>query len=195
MRSGALDAIGGPAARAAIAAAPDGHLPAVRLQAVRSVGIRGDQAVARRRAPAAERPRSGREARGRHRRGQTGLRRRGPRRDAALGDGDTFAAWSIRHAIRRRQIWDKAMLVEALSDERRLESALRLTDEAWSIPVVQVLVEVDESRSPRRRSASASSPRWPVFIKPIPTGRATGSGPIRSPVLFQSRPRTGTRPA
>ena len=32
-------------------------------------------------------------------------------------------------------------LVEALLDERRLESALRLTDESWALPVVEALTE------------------------------------------------------
>ena len=59
----------------------------------------------------------------------------------ALGDSDAFAAWSVRQAIRRLDAWDKTELVEALLDERRLEPALRLTDEAWSIPVVAALAE------------------------------------------------------
>ncbi len=58
---------------------------------------------------------------------------------AALGDSDAVAAWSIRQAIRRLQAWDKPLLVEALRDERRLEPALRLTDQVWSIKVVEAL--------------------------------------------------------
>ncbi len=65
----------------------------------------------------------------------------GPALYAALGDADTFAAWSVRQAIRRLDAWDKQALVEALLDERRLESALRLTDEAWAVPVVAALTE------------------------------------------------------
>ena len=65
----------------------------------------------------------------------------GPALYAALGDADTFAAWSIRQAIRRLNAWNKQALVEALLDERRLESALRLTDEAWAVPVVAALTE------------------------------------------------------
>ena len=49
--------------------------------------------------------------------------------------------WSVRQAIRRLDLWDKNALVEALLDERRLESALRLTDEAWAVPVVDALAE------------------------------------------------------
>ena len=52
-----------------------------------------------------------------------------------------FAAWSVRQAIRRLDAWDKEALVAALLDERRLESALRLTDEAWAVPVVEALTE------------------------------------------------------
>ena len=59
----------------------------------------------------------------------------------ALGDSDAFAAWSVRQAIRRLEAWDKTELVDALLDERRLEPALRLTDEAWSITVVDALAE------------------------------------------------------
>ena len=65
----------------------------------------------------------------------------GPALYAALGDADAFAAWSVRQAIRRLDPWDKSALVEALLDERRLESALRLTDEAWAVPVVDALTE------------------------------------------------------
>ena len=57
------------------------------------------------------------------------------------GDSDPFAAWSVRQAIRRIGAWDKRALIEALLDERRLESALRLTDESWALPVVDALTE------------------------------------------------------
>ena len=60
---------------------------------------------------------------------------------AALGDSDVFAAWSIRQAIRALGAWELDLLIKALLDERRLEPALRLTDEAWSITVVGALEE------------------------------------------------------
>ena len=73
--------------------------------------------------------------------GKLGDRSAAPALYAALGDADTFASWSVRQAIRRLDAWDKNALVEALLDERRLEPALRLTDEAWALPVVEALTE------------------------------------------------------
>ena len=61
---------------------------------------------------------------------------------AALDESDRFAAWSVRGAIRRLEAWDKEALVAAMLDDRRAESALELTDEAWSVPVVEALTEV-----------------------------------------------------
>ena len=61
---------------------------------------------------------------------------------AALDESDRFAAWSIRRAIRRLGAWDQEALVAALLDDRRTEPALDLTDEAWSVPVVEALTEV-----------------------------------------------------
>ncbi len=60
---------------------------------------------------------------------------------AALGDADRFAAWSVRQSIRRLNAWDKSALVKALLDERRLEPALELTDEAWTQTVIIALSE------------------------------------------------------
>ena len=137
----ALDAIGGVDARRAIASTLTDPSPRVRLQAARSVGIRRDQAAlepllrllidrdaaVRREAAIAA--------------GRLGDVAAGPALYAALGDADTFVAWSIREAIRRLNAWDKQALVEALLDERRVESALRLTDEAWDVTVVLALTE------------------------------------------------------
>ncbi len=137
----ALDSIGGADARRAIGSMLADPSPRVRLQAVRSVGIRRDQAsleptlrlltdrdaAVRREAAIAA--------------GRLGDLRASPALYAGLGDADTFAAWSIRQAIRRLNAWNKQALVDALVDERRVESALRLTDEAWDVTVVAALTE------------------------------------------------------
>jgi putative heme-binding domain-containing protein len=136
-----LDAIGGDAARAAIGSTLADPSPRLRLQAARWAGIRGEKSVAkdllrllvdrdaavRREAAIAL--------------GKLGDLSAAPALYAALGDADQFAAWSVRQAIRRLAAWDKDALVDSLTDERRLEPALRLTDEAWTLPVVEALTE------------------------------------------------------
>jgi putative heme-binding domain-containing protein len=135
----ALDAIGGEPARKAIDSVLVDSNPELRIQAVRSAGIRADHAAL----PALvallvdRDPAVRREA-------AIALSKLGDRAAAsalykALGDSDTFAAWSVRQAIRRLEAWDKDALVEALQDDRRREAALRLTDEAWDLTVVEAL--------------------------------------------------------
>jgi HEAT repeat protein/glucose/arabinose dehydrogenase len=143
----ALDAIGGPEARKAIGGVMREPSARVRLQAARSAGIRRDTAVtvalvqglgdrdpAVRRESAIALGRLGDSA------ASSALYK-------ALGDSDVFASWSVRQAIRRLDAWDKAELVDALLDERRLEPALRLTDEAWSILVVDALADAFQRTS------------------------------------------------
>ncbi|HEX3450356.1 MAG TPA: HEAT repeat domain-containing protein, partial [Isosphaeraceae bacterium] len=137
----ALDAIGGDDARRAIGEVFADPSPRVRLQAARSAGIRGDRTVLRDliglladRNPAVRREAAIALGRLEDRSAAIPLY-------AALGDSDPFAAWSVRQAIRRIGAWDKSALIEALLDERRLESALRLTDESWALPVVDALIE------------------------------------------------------
>jgi putative heme-binding domain-containing protein len=135
----ALDAIGGDEARSAIGSSLMDPSPRMRLQAARWAGIRGERArvndlvrllvdrdaAVRREAAIAI--------------GKLGDRSAAPDLYKALGDADSFAAWSVRQAIRMLGAWDKNALVESLMDERRLEPALRLTDEAWALPVVEAL--------------------------------------------------------
>jgi putative heme-binding domain-containing protein len=137
----ALDAIGGDEARRAIGLMLLDAAPRVRVQAVRWAGIRreksalddlrrllGDRDAAVRREAAIAI-------------GRLGDQSAAPELYAALGDADRFVSWSVRQAIRRLDAWDKNALVAALLDERRRESALRLTDEAWALPVVEALVD------------------------------------------------------
>ena len=99
--------------------------------------------------------------------------------------------WSIRQAIRRSDAWDKDELIEALLDERRLEPALRLTDEAWSITVVAALVR---SVQPNRRLLRCAAGSWPTSracFTSIPIGTERGSAPTRSPARSRGRRKTG----
>ena len=135
----ALDAIGGDDARRAIGEVLADPSARVRLQAARSAGIRCDRTVLNEvcglladRDPAVRREAA-------IALGRLGDRAAAVRLYAALGDSDPFADWSVRQAIRRIGAWDKDALVEALLDERRLESGLRLTDESWELAVVEAL--------------------------------------------------------
>jgi putative heme-binding domain-containing protein len=137
----ALDAIGGADARQAIGAMLGDRSSRVRLQAARSVGIRRDRSFLEHLLPLL----SDRDAAVRREAaiafGRLNEKDAARALYARLGESDVFAAWSIRQAIRRSNAWDKQALVEALLDERRLESALWLADEAWAVPVVEALTE------------------------------------------------------
>jgi putative heme-binding domain-containing protein len=137
----ALDAIGGPEARRAIGSALSDLSAPVRLQAVRSSGLRRDRAVL----PALARLLKDRDAAIRREAaialGKLGDPEAAPALYAALDESDPFAAWSVRRAIRRLEAWDRSALVAALLDERRVESALTMTEDAWSVPVVEALTE------------------------------------------------------
>jgi len=135
----ALDAIGTAEARAAIRSVLSDPDSEVRLQSARSSGIRRDRAAlggltrllrdrdsaVRREAAIAL--------------GRLGDPAAGPSLMAALGDPDTFAAWSIRWATRTLHAWNEPALVAALVDPKRRDDALKLTDEAWELPVVNSL--------------------------------------------------------
>jgi putative heme-binding domain-containing protein len=137
----ALDAIGSPEARQAIVAVLSDSSAKVRLQAARSVGIRRDRAAL----SDLSRLLKDRDAAVRREAaiaiGKLGDVRAAPALYAALDESDRFAAWSVRGAIRRLEAWDKEALVSAMLDDRRAESALELTDEAWAIPVVEALTD------------------------------------------------------
>jgi putative heme-binding domain-containing protein len=150
----ALDAIGTEPARDAIRSVLSDDSAAIRIQAARSCGIRPDQAAL----AALVRLLPDRDA-GVRRETAIALGRLGDPKAtaplmAALGESDAFVAWSIRTALRRLQSWDRNQLVTALRDERRREAALKLTDEAWAVPVVEALavaIESSDSFAVRRK--------------------------------------------
>ena len=190
----ALDAIGGNEARRAIAAVMHDPSARVRLQAARSAGVRRDRDVtndlaqllhdrdgAVRREAAIALGRLGDVAAGSV-----------PELFKSLDDSDAFAGWSIRQAIRQLGAWDKDALIEALLDERRLEPALRLTDEAWSITVVAALSEA--LAEPRLlRSAAGSWPTSRASFASIPIGLERGSAPTRLPPISRGKRKIGTQ--
>src|SRR5262249_13103614 len=112
----------------------------VRLQAARSEGIRKDAAglsalVGLLRDPDAAVRREAAIALGR-----LGQSSASAPLMSSLGDPDPFASWSIRWAIRTLGAWDSNALLAALLDPKRRDEALKLTDEAWAVPVVEALV-------------------------------------------------------
>ena len=136
-----IDAIKVREARHAIEAVLSDSSAQVRLQAARSSGYSSRSVCVGRTSSAAQGSRSGGPSRSGHRVGALGDVKAASALYAALDEPDRFAAWSVRQAIRRLEAWDRAALVEAILDDRRAESALELTDEAWAIPVVEALTE------------------------------------------------------
>jgi len=137
----ALDQLETAEARGAIRSVLRDPAPQVRLQAARSRGIRRDGEAREElvhllvdRDPAVRREASVAL-------GRIGDHAAVPALLEALGEADSFAAWSIRWAIREIGCDDAAALVAALEDPRRREAALILADESWSIPIVEALVE------------------------------------------------------
>ena len=102
---------------------------------------------------------------------------------AALGDSDTFRGMVDPPSDSpARTIWDKSQLISALSDDRRLDSALKLTDEAWSIPVVQALTEVlKRTASPAIRQRIVGNLSGLYQTYPDWTGEWFGTNPLAGP--------------
>jgi putative membrane-bound dehydrogenase-like protein len=179
----ALDAISGPEARMAITSVLHDASPRVRLQAARSVGIRCDQSakiglipLLRDRDPAVRREAA--IALGRLKDPSSA-----PALYAALDEADAFASWSIRQAIRRLEAWEKDALVAALLDDRRRESALRLADEAWALPVIAALTESfqrTESAPVRARIVAVLAGLYRQY--PAWSGLWFGTNPLAGPV-------------
>ncbi len=179
----ALDAIGGNEARRAIAAVMHDPSARVRLQAARSAGVRRDGDVTNELAPLLH----DRDAAVRREAaialGRLGDATAGSASELykALDDADAFAGWSIRQAIRQLGAWDKDALIEALLDERRLEPALRLTDEAWSVTVVAALSEaLSRTASAPVRGRIVANLAGLLHKYPDWTGTWFGTNPLAS---------------
>jgi putative heme-binding domain-containing protein len=184
----ALDAIGGPQARRAITLALADPSARVRLQAARSAGVRRDRDAL----PALARLLKDRDAAIR-REAAIAIGRIGglfavSPLYAALGESDRFAAWSIRGAIRRLDAWDKDAIVSALLDQRRAESALELTDEAWAVPVAQALTEaLRRSGTPAMRARIVANLAGLFRQYPEWSGAWFGANPLAGPVPEKTR--------
>ena len=137
----ALDAIGTPEARAAVRSMLTDPEPEVRLQAARSSGIRRDRQALPALTPLLREGNAAVRREAAIALGAIGDRSAAPSLLAALGDSDAFAAWSVRLALRRLRAWDVEGLTAALVDPKRRDDALKLTDEAWAVPVVEALVK------------------------------------------------------
>jgi putative heme-binding domain-containing protein len=136
----ALDAINTPSARAAIRESLSHASNAVRLQAIRSVGIRRDSAAA----PAVAKllgdldPAVRREAA--IALGRIGDKSTAPALYDALGTTDRFVAWSVRTALRKVGAWDADAIRAALRDPKRRDNVLALVDESWSPAAIEGLI-------------------------------------------------------
>ena len=175
----ALDALGNPAADAAIRDALNDADPSIRIQAARRSGIRRDKAA------------------------RTDLERllRDPddpvRREsaialgriadpssssplmAALGDPDRVVSWSIRHALRSIGAWNREAIVSAILDPARGGDAIRLVDEAYSPVVVSALVEaLNRCDDARARSAIINDLAGLAHREPSWSGRWFGTNPL-----------------
>ena len=112
--------------------------------------------------------------------GRTGCR---PALYAALGESDAFAAWSIRQAIRRLNAWDKQALVEALLDERRLESAPAAHRRGLGGSRRRGIDRGARSHDFGSREEPGSWPTSPVLYRRYPewSGQWFGTNPLAGP--------------
>jgi HEAT repeat protein len=178
----ALDAIGTAAARQAIREVLRDPAPQVRLQAIRSCGIRTDRAAEgevvlalRDRDPAVRREAAIAVGRLADPRAVDPLL-------AALGDSDRFADWSIRTTIRRLGYPSRDAMLSALLDPRRREDALALAGESWSVPVVQALVKaLKETPEPAVRGRIVANLAGQYRRFPQWSGQWWGPDPLSGP--------------
>ena len=178
----ALDAIGSPGARDAIRQALGDREAEVRLQAARSCGMRHDRAARPALEPmlADRAPAIRREAA--IALGKIGDKAAAPALLAALGEPDPFVAWSVRHALRTLGAWEVDALTAALLDERRRDDALKLTDEAWAVPVVEALNRaLERTRSAEVRARIVANLGGLYRTYPPWSGRWFGTNPLAGP--------------
>ena len=94
----------------------------------------------------------------------------------------------MRGAIRRLDAWNRDVLVAALLDERRSESALELTDEAWAVPVAEALAEaLRRSDKPAMRARIVANLAGLFRQYPEWSGAWFGSNPLAGPAPVKSR--------
>jgi len=165
----ALDAIGSPEARKAIRSSLRDPTAEVRLQAIRSSGIRRDREALPAITQALRDPVPSVRREAAIALGKLGESSASSALYASLGEADPFVAWSVRRAIRTLGAWDLAAINAALADPDRRENALKLTDESWAVPAVQALAaslgtSVDPAWKARVVSALAGNyrryPEW-----------------------------------
>ncbi|WP_435017528.1 HEAT repeat domain-containing protein [Tundrisphaera sp. TA3] len=178
----ALDAIPGGESTGAIRSVLDDPDAEVRLQAIRSRGIRRDaqarSAIATHLGDAD--PAVRREA-------AIALGRIAdpaslPALYAGLGELDPFAAWSIRQAIRSIGVWADSPLVAALGDPRRREEALKLADQTWAVPVAVALAAiVTDEGDPEWRARVVATLAGLYRRYPEWDGQWFGTNPLASP--------------
>ena len=184
----ALDAIGTPEARSAIAGSLKDPDAGVRLQAARSVGIRRAPDSRRILGPLLRDPDAAVRREAAIALGRSGDRSAAPELHAALGDPDRFAAWSTGKAIRDLGAWDLPLLSAALADPRRRDDALRLADESWSVPAVRALNATLESSGDAAWRGRVVATLAGLYRRPPEwSGRWFGTNPLAGAMPRMSR--------
>lgn len=136
----ALDSIDTPEAQAAVRNALCDTEPEIRLQAARRAGIRADRTATERLVSLLTDSNAAVRREAAIALGKVGDPGAVKPLMAALGDQDTFADWSIRHALRHMNVWDANVLTAALVDPKRRASAIKQCDEVWAAPVIEALI-------------------------------------------------------
>jgi putative heme-binding domain-containing protein len=184
----ALDAIGTPEARLAIRSVLTLNDPVLQAQEARSSGISHDRAavpglmvllksadpIVRRESAIAL--------------GKLGDSTIKKGLYEALGDSDPFASWSIRHAIRKLDAWDLNLITQAISDPKRREDALKLTDESWSLATVQALANsLDTVTNPGFKARVLSALAGNYRRYPEWSGQWFGTNPLAGSMPKKTR--------
>jgi putative heme-binding domain-containing protein len=185
----ALDAVGTAESRAAIRSTFSDRAPEVRIQAARSAGIAKDlEAVSPLSALLREQDASIRREAA-IALGKIGDRSAAPALFDALGDQDGFVSWSVRRALRSLKAWDQTTLVSTLLDDRRREDALRLTDEVWSIVVVNALAEaMAKTEDPAVRCRIVANLANLYHARPDWSGQWYGPNPLAGEEPAKTKP-------
>ncbi len=98
---------------------------------------------------------------------------------AAVGDTDPTVDWSVRQALKRIGIWEPGKLAAALEDSRTRDSALKLADETWALPVVEALqAALGKTDDTGFRSQIVSALAGLYRQYPVWTGQWFGTNPL-----------------